>query len=238
MKPENLIAITNFMYSFGPAFELTISELELRRGEIVFLHGRSGCGKTTLMNLLSGVIPSSLEEMARRTFRLIGYVMHTNTLLPWLNVRQNLAVEGQLRRSESAFRKFEEICERIGLEENVLKLKPAQLSLGMRQRVEIAKALSFEPDLLLLDEALSGIDASTKEILCDIIWEHVQSHSICVVATAHQVTDLLRLAQRIYVMDKGSLCAAITVQDPISERLHLPAKDLFQLAAETLTQEM
>jgi ABC-type nitrate/sulfonate/bicarbonate transport system ATPase subunit len=219
-----------FTYSAAPrSFSLTVANLLIRRGEVLFLHGRSGCGKTTLLNLLAGTIKSPVAREVRRVLPNIGYVMHEPTLLPWLTIKKNIGVEERLRGRLSDLTMFDDLCMTFGLPANVYEMLPGQLSLGMRQRIEIAKAMCFRPDLLLLDEALSGIDAVSKASVIRSLGEFAHASSSAIVGIAHQLSDLLRLAERIYVIEKGRISRYVTISDPWDARVNMTVQELFDL---------
>lgn len=217
-------------------FRLTVPRFCLRSGEVVYLSGLSGAGKTTILDLLAGIIDSPIKHACRQVFPTIGYVMHNATLLPWLSVRQNINVEARLRKAKVNYGVFVDYCERMLLC-NVLGTYPTELSLGMRQRVELAKALSFNPSLLLLDEAMSGIDAKTNKVIAAILFEAV-SGGLTVVATSHQATDVLRLAYRVYFIRSGTVLEAEGISVPVADRIGMSPRDLSRLPwAEGFGQE-
>jgi ABC-type multidrug transport system ATPase subunit len=224
-----------FRYSAKTAFSLTIESLSLARGEILYLHGRSGCGKTTLLNLISGVVPGTVATEVGEIFGTIAYVMHESTFLPWAKVYKNLHLEARLRRHAPDFSRFMSLCEEFDLPERVDDLYPSNLSLGMRQRLEIAKALAFSPDLLLLDEAFSGIDAGAKLQVVKAVRTWVSESRCAVIGTAHQLPDLLRLAQRICWIDKGEIVRQFPIGESLEARLRMSNHELLRLPiAETL----
>jgi NitT/TauT family transport system ATP-binding protein len=210
-------------------FKLQIDNFFIKKGEIVFLHGPSGCGKSTFLNILSGVINSSISASSRNYFKDIEYVMHQPLLLPWLNIDKNINVANILKNKTCDRIFFKELCEKFYLENNYLKLKPNELSLGMRQRIEIALALSFKPGLLLLDEALSGIDRKTKKIVIAQLIQIATVEQIAIIGTAHQLSDMLMLAQRVYLMDKGKLKGEIAISEPQFERIKMSIEEIYKL---------
>lgn len=233
MSKESLFAIQRYEYTFKGAsrpFSLHIHDFRIRTGEIVFLHGPSGCGKTTLLKLLSGAIPSILEASCRKIFPKIGFIMHESTLLPWLSIMNNLSVEERLRRQAADVDRFCGLCERMELGSECLQKKAAELSLGMRQRIEIAKALCFSCDLLLLDEGLSGIDVKIRGVVARMLWDSVVGEGISIVGTAHHMSDLLMLAQRIYLVENGNVSGSVGIDIGVSERLQMTTQELMGVA--------
>jgi sulfonate transport system ATP-binding protein len=179
--------------------------LEVTRGEIVSLVGTSGCGKSTLLRIVGGLDFPSLgqvwidDEAVRAPRPEIGIVFQEPRLMPWLNVADNVkfGLEGFPRalRDELAA----EAIHKVGLEAFAGAL-PKQLSGGMAQRVAIARALVTRPQILLLDEPFSALDAFTRTKLQDhllTIWAKTRPTMLFV---THDVEEALALSDRIIVM--------------------------------------
>lgn len=213
--------------SFG-AFRVDICGLSLPPGAVAFLHGPSGCGKTSLLRCLAGVWPSSVGDSIRHRFRRVAFVMHEPSLLPWLRVDEHLEVEARLRRVAAPLSAFGTYAESFGLR-GVSGRPCASLSLGMRQRVEIAKALAFECDLILIDEGLSGIDLRTRAVVATAIADYARQRNAAIVATAHQVTDVLRLATVVYVLGSGRVRQVFEINEPIGLRMAMSMPELLSL---------
>ena len=179
--------------------------LEVARGEIVSLVGTSGCGKSTLLRIVGGLDFPSLgqvwidDEAVRAPRPEIGIVFQEPRLMPWLNVADNVRfeLEGFPRtlRDELAA----EAIHKVGLEAFAGAL-PKQLSGGMAQRVAIARALVTRPQILLLDEPFSALDAFTRTKLQDhllAIWAEMRPTMLFV---THDVEEALALSDRVIVM--------------------------------------
>jgi NitT/TauT family transport system ATP-binding protein len=220
----------NFSYiKTGGKFNLQVNNLILNNNEIVFFHGRSGCGKTTLMNILSGIIQCDISEVVFRHFSSVGYVMHESTMLPWKTIRQNIEIEEKLRKKNINLAKFNELCSSFNIRNGCGEWKASSLSLGMRQRIEIAKAICFNHSLLLLDEALSGIDAETKRVVAEKLLSHTRKNGTTIIATAHHLTDILMLADRVLPMADGCMSEPIYMSPPVEDRISLDAPELLSL---------
>lgn len=213
------------------SFCLNINRFEIDINEIVFLHGDSGCGKTTLLNILAGVIKLNITMDIRKRFPEIAYVMHSSTLPPWGCLYECISIEEKLRNKYIDHEKFSNLCQEFKLPENILNYKSWQLSLGMRQRIEIAKAVAFSPNLILLDEAFSGIDKNTKPIVLKKLLDWVQSKKGNIIGTAHQLDDLLRLAQKIIWLKNGEIHKIVKINETIEERLSMNIESLLSLEA-------
>ena len=199
-------------------------DLAVEEGEFLAILGFSGTGKSTLMNLIAGL---AMPDSGSLTFRGApitgpgpdrGLVFQSYSLMPWLTVRGNImlaieAVHGKLSRPEQTA-KADHYIGMVGLS-HASHRYPSELSGGMRQRVAVARALAMEPDLLLLDEPLSALDALTRANLADeilAIWE--AQKTTCVLIT-NDVDEAILLADRIIVLNPdGTLADPVPVTIP------------------------
>lgn len=171
----------------------------------VCLVGPSGCGKSTFLNLISGVedpTSGSLTVTGASGRARIGYVFQDPRLLPWRTIIQNMMYvhDGADRRSRR------EKCMRfLGMVDlaHTADMYPGQLSGGMRQRIGIARALSIEPDLLLMDEPFSHLDAITARSLRTELQQLWQATGATVLFVTHDVNEAVQLSDRILMMNKG-----------------------------------
>jgi nitrate ABC transporter ATP-binding subunit len=195
----------------GPAVIVANFTLRVRQGEFVCLIGHSGCGKSTVLSMAmglnapteGGVILAGREIRGPDTNR--GVVFQSPALLPWYTARDNvlLAVEqvqGQRRRTQR--RMAETYLGRVGLAD-VADRYPEELSAGMRQRVGIARAFALEPQVLLLDEPFSLLDALTRLELQDELMRLWEEDRKTVVMVTHDVDEALFLADRVVMMTSG-----------------------------------
>ncbi|WP_299285531.1 ABC transporter ATP-binding protein [uncultured Tateyamaria sp.] len=198
--------------------------LDVEEGEFVAILGFSGTGKTTLMNLIAGL---EMPDSGSVTFKGApitepgperGLVFQSYSLMPWLTVGGNvgLAVDSVFPKLSKADRaaKIDHYVSMVGLAHAVAR-RPAELSGGMRQRVAVARALAMNPEMLLLDEPLSALDALTRANLADEIldiWE--QDKKTCILIT-NDVDEAILLADRIVPLNPdGTLAAPIKVDIP------------------------
>jgi molybdate transport system ATP-binding protein len=182
---------------------------------IVALFGRSGCGKTTLIDVLAGLLPpddghASLDGLdlsmpAER--RRIGYVFQDARLFPHYDVRGNLRY-GEKRATHGASQPigFDEVVSLLGLEA-LLERRPSSLSGGERQRVALGRALLSNPRLLLLDEPLAPLDAARREEVMPYLEALRDRLSIPMVYVSHQLDEVLRLATHVVLLEAGVLVA-------------------------------
>jgi len=186
--------------------------LDVEEGEIVAIVGFSGSGKTTLISMIAGLQPPTegsihcAGEVVKEASPQRAVVFQNYSLMPWLSVTQNvrLAVDA-VHKDWSGRQKnlqTEKYVEMVGLS-NAENRKPAELSGGMRQRVNVARALAIEPDVLLLDEPLSALDALTRANLQDEIAAICQRERKTTVLITNDVDEAILLADRIIPLNPG-----------------------------------
>ena len=184
--------------SFGPVEVFRHLSLEISRGEFVAVVGPSGCGKTTLLNLFSGFLkPTSGSVMCSGRVRM---VYQDDSLFPWQTAAQNIA-HGlrDLNSDTERGRQLTEMLRLIKLEEFAGHY-PHQLSGGMRQRVELARALAGDTDILLLDEPFSSLDYLTRLRLRRELARMLEELPRTVVLVTHDIEEAAQLADRILVL--------------------------------------
>ncbi|MET0426412.1 MAG: ABC transporter ATP-binding protein [Actinoplanes sp.] len=192
---------------------LTGLTLTIRRGEFIALLGPSGCGKSTALNCLAGLLPLSAGRIWQDDRRLdtlpperrgFGMVFQNYALFPHLSVRRNIAFGLQMRRLPRAEvkRRTDQAIDLVRLGDHAAKL-PGQLSGGQQQRVAIARAVVLEPDLVLMDEPLSNLDAGLRlEMRTEIRRLH-QTLGLTTVYVTHDQEEALSLADRLVVLRDG-----------------------------------
>lgn len=208
----SLIQLTNVSKSFGDKRILHDLNLTVEPGEFVTIIGYSGAGKTTLISLLAGLqIPTQgtalfSGQSITGTGLERGMVFQNYSLLPWLTVAENvaLAVDAafpawEAKRKAAQVTKYVEM---VNLTPAVQKF-PKELSGGMRQRVSLARALAMEPQVLLLDEPLSALDALTRATLQDEISAIRNTHGITIVWVTNDPDEALYLADRVIPLTLG-----------------------------------
>jgi nitrate/nitrite transport system ATP-binding protein len=193
-----------------PVFEHVSFAIE--RGEFVCIIGHSGCGKTTILNVLAGleqasagtVIMDGREASGPSLER--GVVFQGHALMPWLTVHDNIAFAVRSRwpakskaETTAHVQRYIDLVGLAGAEQK----KPAALSGGMKQRVGIARAFSIEPKMLLLDEPFGALDALTRGTIQDELLRIVQATHQTVFMITHDVDEAILLADRILLMTNG-----------------------------------
>lgn len=203
-------------------------DLEIERGEIVSIIGHSGCGKSTIMNAIGGMVFPTAGSVkiggkpVKGPGPDRGIVFQNYSLLPWLTVYQNIyqAVDAAVTPSTKAEKEavVEKYLTMVNLWEHRDK-HPKQISGGMKQRVAIARAFAINPDVLLLDEPFGALDALTKASLhIELLkmWNLTQRSKTIVMVT-HDIEEAVFLSDRIVVMSNGP---AATIRE--IEEVHLP----------------
>jgi NitT/TauT family transport system ATP-binding protein len=181
----------------------------VRRGEFVSILGPSGCGKSTLLMMAAGLEAPTEGRLERGgmplegAHRQTGVMFQDATLLPWLSVLDNVLFPATLRRIPRT--KVQEralaLLAQVGLA-GFEKSRPHELSGGMRQRVAICRALVLDPDLLLMDEPFSALDAITRDEMGDLLldlWQHTQKSAVFV---THSIREAVLLSDRVVVMSR------------------------------------
>jgi len=185
----------------------------IERGEFVCVIGHSGCGKTTILNVLAGLDSASGGNVfmdgreVRGPSLERGVVFQGHALMPWLTVRKNIAFAVASRWPDWSRAQIQAHVEKyvamVGLSHAIDK-KPSQLSGGMKQRVGIARAFAIQPKMLLLDEPFGALDALTRGTIQDELMGIVRQTQQTVFMITHDVDEAILLADRILLMSNGS----------------------------------
>ncbi len=198
----------------GEVHALANVELNVGRKEFVVLLGPSGCGKTTLLRVIAGLIrpTSGSVEIAsrplwsdnkrdRQAVQDMGVVFQEANLFPWLTIEQNIALPLRLRNVPPVKRlaRARELAEFVGLAGFETRW-PRELSGGMRQRAAIARALSYEPDILLMDEPFGALDAMTRDTMNVELQDIWIKTGRTIVLVTHSITEAVFLADRIVLL--------------------------------------
>jgi NitT/TauT family transport system ATP-binding protein len=222
---------------------LAPTDLVIEEGSFVALVGPSGCGKTTLLKMIAGLIPISegsiLVDGLASTLppERMGMVFQQPAMLPWRTILKNLLLPSQItgKGREGAEGRALDLLRRVGLEGTGNKY-PSELSGGMQQRVAIARSLIQNPDVLLMDEPFSALDAMTREDLGTLLEGLLVEAHKTVVFVTHSIPEAALLADRIIVLTPGpgTMVADIAVNIARPRNTHDPetAKRLSVVEAE------
>jgi len=183
------------------------------KGEFVCIIGHSGCGKTTILNVLAGLDNPTSGHVFMEGREIKGpslergVVFQSHALMPWLTVRRNIAFAVKSRwpdwNAKDVDVHVEKYVDLVGLTDSIDK-KPSQLSGGMKQRVGIARAFSIQPKMLLLDEPFGALDALTRGSIQDELMRIVRETRQTVFMITHDVDEAIFLSDRILLMSNGS----------------------------------
>jgi len=245
-----MVKLQGVSKQFEGASDFAVRELslEVERGQTLVLLGTSGCGKTTTLKMINRLIESTsgrievggrcvTEQDAIALRRSIGYVFQGIGLLPHFTVRANVQIVPRLLGWSVAKQRerCDELLAMVGLPVgDYAERYPDALSGGQKQRVGVARALAADPDILLMDEPCSALDAITRDALQEELIDLRQRLNKTIVFVTHDVFEALRLADVIAIMHEGRLeqvdtperIAASPASDFVKALFHKPAKQL------------
>ena len=215
---HTLLDIHDLSYTYqtpeGETPALSHISLTVDKGEFIAVVGPSGCGKSTLLSLISGLLSPSDGTI---TFhgQSMGYMLQKDHLFEWCSIYKNitLGLDIKHRLNDTSKQAVSEMMDTYGLG-SFAKVKPSQLSGGMRQRAALIRTLALEPELLLLDEPFSALDYQTRLNVCDDIYHIImQEHKTAILVT-HDLAEAISVGDRVIVLSKRP--ASIRKNLPIS----------------------
>lgn len=216
---KTAIEFKNIKKAYGDKVIMEGFNLSIGKGEFVTIIGSSGCGKTTALKMVNGLIrPTSGDifvdgenirnKNQTRLRRNIGYAIQGSVLFPHMTVEQNISYVPNLlnkrdkERTKNAVSKWMEI---VGLSEDLKHRYPSELSGGQQQRVGIARALAASPDILLMDEPFGAVDEITRgQLQTELKRIHKQT-SITILFVTHDISEALKLGTKVLVMNDGRI---------------------------------
>jgi len=189
-------------------------DLSVAAGEFVSFLGASGCGKTTFLRLADGLVSPSAGEILLNGKPVTApgpdraFVFQDDSLLPWRTVQGNvlLGLEAKRVPKDAAIARAQEQIALVGLAE-FEAFYPHELSGGMRQRVNLARALAIDPEVLLMDEPFASLDAQTREVMQGELLRIWSAEQKTVLFVTHQIEEAVYLSDRIVVLDQGTKIA-------------------------------
>lgn len=210
-------------FASSPKPVLENISLTIERGEIVAFLGKSGCGKTTLLNMIGGFEPATSgdilldgERVTKPSQKSI-MLMQNYGLLPWRTVYHNVlfALENSALSKEDKHTRVMQGLEMVGLADR-LNAMPSELSGGMQQRVAIARALAIQPEIILMDEPFAALDTFTRYFLQDEMTAINEKQHMTILLVTHDIDEAIYLADRVVILapNPGRIYKEITIQLP------------------------
>lgn len=223
MTTEHFLELERLRVGYGSETVLSDISLKIERGQFIALLGSSGCGKTTLLRTIAGFVKpeAGAVRLGNRDITLappdrrgMALMFQSYALWPHMTVAQNIGYGLKLRRIAKKERteKVAEIAASLGLRE-LLQRKPGQLSGGQRQRVALGRALAVSPEVLLLDEPLSNLDARIRLSVRREIRALQQELGITAIHVTHDREEAMVMADRIVILDQGRIAQVGTPEE-------------------------
>lgn len=205
-----LVKDLSFVYSNGKSKLQVLNNLSfnIKKGEFIAIVGPSGCGKTTLLNCLSGILkPTSgkilVDKKLPKPGYKTGFVFQDHLLLPWRTIIRNITFGLELKgiKKEEARNKAREVLELLNLSD-FENYYAHQLSGGMKQRVNLARALICDPEILLLDEPFAHLDAQIRELMQQELLKIFNKTKKTFILVTHQIDEAIFLADKLIILSK------------------------------------
>lgn len=223
------ISIDYVSHRFTPSAEPTLKEIDakIEPGEMIALIGRSGCGKSTLLHMLAGLLLPSEGCIRINSHQVTkpsakwNMMFQKASLYPWMSVKENAAL-GLLFAGESkaqAEQRVEPLLDMVGLHDKK-EVNVQSLSGGQQQRVALARSLATEPEVLLLDEPFSALDAFTRSALQEEVPAICRERGITLVIVTHDIDEAIAMADRVFIMSQnpGRIVSEMKVDLPWPRR--------------------
>lgn len=218
----------------GETPALSHISFQLMPEEFLAIVGPSGCGKSTLLNLISGLAEPDSGSITmegrpvRQARSRIGYMLQKDSLLEWRSIFKNVTLGLEIRRDLTPERLAftEALLADYGLSE-FKKAKPSELSGGMRQRAALIRTLALKPDLLLLDEPFSALDAQTRLSVSDDIGKILKKEKKPAILVTHDISEAISMADRVLILSSrpASIRKEIPIHLELSERTPLTSRN-------------
>lgn len=236
--PKNIIDIRGLGMKYqsdnGEIIALESIDLHVEKGEFISIVGPSGCGKSTLLSLISGLLPPTSgtvaidgQNVAGPTDK-VGYMLQKDYLFEWRTILENVLLGLEIRRTLTRERKLyvQRLLATYGLQDFEDKI-PRQLSGGMRQRAALIRTLATQPEILLLDEAFSGLDYQTRLAVTEDIYSIIKQENKTAILVTHDIAESISMADRVVVLSRrpGTVKAIYKVNLSCSKRTPICSRD-------------
>ncbi len=233
--PDVIVRFEGVSLSYGENQVLKEFSLEVPRGQCLTIIGSSGCGKTTMLKMINGLLTPDTGRILvdgqdisqadlTRLRRGIGYAIQNVGLFPHMTVKQNIAYVPSLSKQwdrETECSRVAELLKTVGLEEEMAGRYPSELSGGQKQRVGIARALAAKPSLMLMDEPFGAVDSITRRGLQKELKRLHKELGLTILFVTHDIREAMVLGDRILIMEAGRILRLDTPEavkaDPGSE---------------------
>ena len=232
---EDCIRFSHVTKKYGELTVLDDLSLSIAQGEFLTIIGRSGCGKTTALRLINGLLSpdegsisvlgedvSKADIIALR--RSVGYAIQSVGLFPHMTVAKNIAYVpslSKLWKKQETDNNVKELLNIVGLDESIAKRFPHQLSGGQQQRVGIARALAAKPGILLMDEPFGAVDEITRRSLQQEMLRLHKELGLTIVFVTHDIKEAMFLGSKMLIMDSGRIAQLDTPENILKN----PAND-------------
>ena len=215
----SLIEFQHVDFAYGDTLVIQDFSLSVEQGECLAIIGSSGCGKTTILRMVNGLLlptggavlvqgQNTKESNLTQLRRKIGYSIQGSVLFPHMTVEKNIAYVPSLSsrpQKKLIHQNVSKLLDIVGLDESFRRRYPSELSGGQQQRVGLARALAANPEILLMDESFSAVDEITRRQLQQEFIRIRQQTGITVMLVTHDINEALLLGTRVLVMDGGKI---------------------------------
>ncbi len=223
-----MIKFENISKKFKNTTVLSDVSFEIEKGKLVAIIGESGCGKTTTLKMINGLItPTSgkiyinNEDISTKNVidlrRNMGYVIQQTGLFPHMTIRENIELipKVQNKNPEDITQQTYNLMDMVGLDcDKFLNRYPVELSGGQQQRVGVARAFATNPDIILMDEPFSALDPITRSSLQDELVNLQSKLKKTIIFVTHDMDEAIKISDKMCIMDKGKIIQYDTPENP------------------------
>lgn len=229
-----MLAASDLSFAYGDnSAVLNGFTLSLKQGEIVSLLGPSGCGKSTALRVIAGLLNQDQGDISWKTEPSFGFVFQDHALMPWADVRSNVALPGRLKGGFDE-KLLGDALQSVGLD-GYEKRYPAELSGGQRMRVSLARAIAADASLLLMDEPFAALDEILRFQMNELLFELRKERQFSVLFVTHSIYEAAYLSDHVAVMADGAISGVVS---PELDRSLSPDKQRVSLEFVTACQEI
>ncbi len=222
---KNLLQFKNINKKFDNRIIFENFNIDFYENQVNCIIGKSGCGKSTLLNIISGVIKNDSLELAKIETKFISYIFQDDRLIDWLTVDENIKM---VIKNIYDKNKCEELCNKyldlLGIKE-YKNYYPQMLSGGVRQRVNIVRALIYPSQIIIMDEPFKSIDIINKEYIIKKFKELLKKEKKTVILVTHDIEEAIILADKIYMLGNEPL----EIKKIINNDENLNKRDIYEL---------